>query len=135
MSNITKTKIRETLKAKNNVLYRIKRIKLTTSSMTKDLFVDTLKTLKEIEDRSEFLSDEIGLDVTLYEDKFFQVIENLLKLSFNEEQLGIINLFLYQFDNDPEDWDGKITISKGNKEQKHPFKTPDDVWNVLQNLK
>ena len=54
------------------------------------MFLNIIKNLKSIEERRDFMQDEIGMDMTTYEDKFFQVIEDLFKLSFNKPQISII---------------------------------------------
>ena len=87
--------------------------------------------LRKIEDRRDFMSEEIGMDMTAYEDQFFNVIENLMKMHFNKEQLALIQMYLYQLVPDKE-WDGTITVEKNKKEQTVPFKKPEDVWAVIQ---
>ena len=102
--------------------------------MDKKLFIDVIEGLKKIEDRRDFMQDEIGMDMTMYEDQFFVVIENLLKLHFNKEQLAIIQLYLYQLVPD-KDWDGTITITKdGKNEEVVQFREATDVWNVINQL-
>jgi hypothetical protein len=95
--------------------------------------------MREIEDRRDFMEEEIGMDPTVYEEKFIQVIENLFKMIFNKHQLTLINLYLYDLVHD-RDWDGKLQldliIGKNETQQKvFNFKTPEDVWNVLEILK
>ena len=100
--------------------------------MNKKLFVEILKQLRKIEDRRDFMAEEIGMDMTTYEDQFFRVIEDLMKMCFNKEQLALIQMYLYQLVPDKE-WDGTITVSnnKSKKDEVVPFKTPNDVWNVI----
>ena len=77
------------------------------------------------------MEQEIGMDVTAYEDKFFRVIENLMKISFNKTQLGMIRTYLYELLPDKE-WDGKVTISVGKgKEQTLDAKTPEQLWSLI----
>ena len=99
--------------------------------MNRKLFIETLKLLKEIDDRRDFMQEEIGIDVNQYEDKFFRVIENLMKICFNKKQVGLIRVYLYDLISDKE-WDGTITINRNKKEEIHPFKKPEDVWKVLK---
>ena len=80
------------------------------------------------------MQDEIGIDVTVYEDSFFTVIENLMNLAFNQEQLKMIRLYLYDLNLDKE-WDGTITVKQGDVDKVVKFKTPIDVWNVIINVK
>lgn len=127
-------RIRQTLYKIHPLPYRIKPITPNEAHMDRKLFLETLDTLKLIEDRRDFLQDEIGMDVTVYEDKFFIVIENLLKLHFNKSQLAIIKLFLYELQPE-EDWDGTITIQQDSSEKSVKFKTSADVWNIIKDLK
>lgn len=113
--------------------YRIKSKQPDRETMNKKLFVEVLTELKKVEDRRDFLIDEIGMDVTAFEDPFFHIIENLMKMHFSKEQLGLIQLYLYQLTPDKE-WDGLITIEINKKEQTHNFKSPTDVWEVINKL-
>ena len=112
--------------------YRIKTKGLDKESMNKKLFTGVIKQLKKIEDRRDFMAEEIGMDMTTYEDQFFNVIEDLMKMSFNKTQLGLIQTYLYTLSPD-KSWDGTIVVEVGeSKEEKVvKFKTPEDVWKVV----
>ena len=125
-------KIREVLFSLHPLSYRIKKKGLDKESMNKKLFTGVIKQLKQIEDRRDFMAEEIGMDMTTYEDQFFNVIEDLMKMSFNKSQLGLIQLYLYTLSPDKE-WDGTITVEVGeSKEEKVVnFRTPEEVWKVV----
>ena len=72
--------------------------------------------------------------MTMYEDKFFSIIENLFKLVFNKAQLVLIQMYLYELVPDKE-WDGTITVEVGKEEKTLPFKSAEDVWNVIKKFK
>lgn len=129
-----KKKLRQVLFSIYPLSYRIKVTEPPKEIMEKKLFIEIIDSLKKIEDRRDFMQEEIGMDMTAYEDQFFHVIENLMRLHFNKEQLAIIQLYLYQLVPD-KDWDGTITIEKNNTEQVVRFKEPVDVWNVINELK
>jgi len=126
-----KKRIRQTLFSIHPLSYRIKVKSPDKESMNKKLFIQVMKQLRQIEERRDFMQEEIGMDMTAYEDQFFLVIENLMKMHFSKEQLALIQMYLYQLVPDKE-WDGTITIEKNKKEETHPFKTPTDVWNVIK---
>ena len=126
-----KKNIREVLKARLDVSYRIKIKEPDQEVMNKKIFIEVLGQLKEIEDRKDFLAEEIGMDMTQYEDQFFAVIENLFKLAFNKSQLALIQMYLYKLVPD-KNWDGTITIEENKQERDVPFKSPDEVWNVIK---
>lgn len=123
-------RIRQTLYSIHPLSYRIKRLTPDKQTMDKRLFIEVIKQLRKIEDRRDFMAEEIGMDMTAYEDQFFNVIENLMKMHFNKEQLALIQTYLYQLVPDKE-WDGTITLEKAKKETVYNFKTPEDVWRVI----
>lgn len=125
-----KKRIRQTLFSIHPLSYRIKVKSPDKETMNKKLFIDVIKQLRQIEERRDFMHEEIGMDMTTYEDQFFVVIENLMKMHFSKEQLALIQMYLYQLVPDKE-WDGKITIEKNKKEEVVPFKTPEEVWSVI----
>ena len=125
--------IRQTLHSIHPLRYRIRKISPDKETMTKLAFIRIMKGLRQIEDRRDFMQAEIGLDMTLYEDQFFAIIEDLFKLVFNKEQLALIQLYLFQLQPD-KDWDGTITIEKNKKEKKVNFRTPEDVWEVISSI-
>ncbi len=129
-----KERVRVALKKVYNLQYRIVTKKPDRETMNKKLFVETVKIIKEIETRRDFLESEIGMNVTQYEDKFFQVFENLLRIAFSKEQINLLNLYIYELSPDKE-WDGTIVLkTKQNKEETVAFKTPEQVWEVIKNL-
>ena len=125
-------RIRQVLFSIHPLSYRIKSKGLDKDTMNKKLFTGVIKQLKKIEDRRDFMADEIGMDMTAYEDQFFNVIEDLMKMSFNKTQLGLIQMYLYTLSPD-KTWDGTIVVEVGeSKEEKIVnFKTPEDVWKVV----
>ena len=126
-----KDNIRKVLKSRFDVIYRIKVKEPDQETMNKKIFIEVIDQLRKIEDRKDFLAEEIGMDMTMYEDQFFNVIENLFKLVFNKSQLGLIQMYLYQLMPDKE-WDGTITVEVGKEEETLPFKSAEDVWNVIK---
>ncbi len=128
--------LRRILKEQLPLKYRIKEVPRNKEAMNRELFVEVLKLLKEINDRTDFVASEIGMDITAYEDKFFRVIENLMRMNFNKEQVFLIELYLNEIDyNEKEEWDGFISVTVGKKEQKIAFRTPEDVWEAIQKFK
>ena len=117
-----------------NLRVRISTKEVDKKVMNKSLFLNIIKNLKSIEERRDFMQDEIGMDMTTYEDKFFQVIESLFKLAFSQKQLELIRAYLYELWPD-KSWDGKITLEINKKKSKVvDFKTPEQVWEVIKDF-
>ncbi len=102
--------------------------------MDKKLFIESIILLREIEDRRDFMEEEIGMDMSMYEEKFLQIIENLFKLHFNKEQFALIQYYLYKVPT-IEGWDGMIDLSDGKEMITVKFETPEEVWTVINSLK
>ncbi len=129
-----KKRIRQILHSIHPIPFRIKYKEPSREHMNKMIFVRVINNLKKIEDRRDFLLDEIGMDMTAYEDQFFSIIEDLFKMTFSKEQLALIQMYLYQLVPD-KDWDGTITIeTKSTGEKVVNFETAQDVWDVLKTL-
>ena len=129
-----KKRLRQVLHSIYPVSYRIKAKEPDREDMNKKLFIQVIDNLKKIEDRRDFMIGEIGMDMTAYEDQFFQVIEDLMKMHFNKEQLALIQMYIYQLVPDKE-WDGTITIEKNKQEEVVDFKSASDVWDVISIFK
>jgi len=123
--------VEKILKSIHPVEFTIVENPLEKEEMNKKLFIEVLDSLKKIEDRRDFLEEEIGLDMTTYEDKFMVVIENLFHIAFEDHQVALIRLYLYDLLPD-KDWDGRVTIEDlDGTERSVPFKTSEDVWNLI----
>tara|TARA_R100000008_G_C3461457_1_gene104404 strand:+ start:150 stop:548 length:399 start_codon:yes stop_codon:yes gene_type:complete len=127
-------RIRRKLQHCANAKYRISQKEIPIDTMKKQAFILVLEKMKEIEERRDFLTDELGIDMTGYEDKFFQVIEALLKLTFNKKQLELIQVYLFQLLPDKE-WDGTIVLKNNdNTTSTVKFRTSEQVWNVIKTM-
>jgi len=127
-----KEQIRHILKDSNALRYHIRTKSKPKEEVDKKTFLNIIKLMKEINDRSEFLVTEIGIDSVAYEDKFFQVIEGLMHIAFNKKQVVLIDMYINDITHLSDDWDGTITVEINKKEEAIDFKTPEDVWNAIQ---
>jgi len=128
---------RELRKILSNYLkgkFRIKERDMARDLLEKKLFIESIILLREIEDRRDFMEEEIGMDMSIYEEKFLQIIENLFKVHFTKEQFALIQYYIYKVPT-LDSWDGKIDISDGKDMVTVDFETPEQVWNVISSLK
>tara|TARA_Y100001972_G_C7428214_1_gene220715 strand:+ start:138 stop:548 length:411 start_codon:yes stop_codon:yes gene_type:complete len=134
--NSNKKDIHKVLKNSLNLGFRIKAKSPSPEQIEKKLFIDALRMMVEIQDRTEFMVSELGIDTIGYEDKYYRVIESLFKMHFNEQQLSLIQMYLYELKPD-KTWDGKIELDlqQGKDPQILDFKYPKDVWEVIKKFK
>lgn len=126
--------IRTIIKRYINASIIIKERDMARDVIEKKLFIESIILLREIEDRRDFMEEEIGMDMSIYEEKFLQIIENLFKVHFTKEQFALIQYYLYKVPT-IEDWDGMIDITDGKEMITVKFETPDQVWDVINSLK
>jgi len=131
---VHKKELRKVLNSFLKASTSIKEKDMAREVLEKKLFIENIILLREIEDRRDFMEEEIGVDMSTYEDKFLQVIENLFKVHFNKEQFALIQYYLYKVPT-IEDWDGMIDLSDGKEMITVRFETPEEVWNVISSLK
>jgi hypothetical protein len=128
---------KELKKILNNYLkgsIQIKEKDMARDVIEKKLFIESILLLREIEDRRDFLEEEIGMDMSAYEEKFLFIIENLFKMHFSKEQFTLIQYYIYKVPT-IDDWDGMIDITDGKEMITVKFETPEEVWNVINSLK
>jgi len=112
--------------------FRVRRSAKPIEEVNKKAFVEVIELLQQINDRTEFMATELGMDVVGYDDKFFQAIEGLMKIAFNKKQILLIEMYLNDIPMMKEDWDGTITVQVKEEELQVAFETPLDVWNAIQ---
>ena len=92
---VHKKDLRKTLNSFLKASISIKEKDMAREVIEKKLFIENIILLREIEDRRDFMEEEIGVDMSIYEEKFLQIIENLFKIHFSKEQFALIQYYLY----------------------------------------
>ena len=118
---------------KIGVSFSVSSKQITGSAMDRKLFIQSIELLIEIDERQQFMLEELGVDLITFEDKHFRVIENLFSMLYSPEQLRFIEKFIY----DRPKKKVKRTVNlliDGEEEIKMPFNTPEDLWEVVQIL-
>ena len=93
---VLKRELKKTLNSFLKASVTIKERDMARDIIEKKLFIESIILLREIEDRRDFMEEEIGVDMSIYEEKFLQVIENLFRAHFSKEQFALIQYYLYQ---------------------------------------
>lgn len=91
----------------------------------KKLFIDTINILEEIEEKSGEIF-EAGIDLSVYETLFFQVIENLLYTIYNDKQVNLIHSYIYG-----EPLTDKIPQPVDKSGKVLDPETPEELWNAI----
>lgn len=133
METITSRQVRKVVMTALGGTVTVRKKQPSAEVLEKKLFIQCIEILKQIEDESQFAVEELGIDLTTYEEKFLIVINNLLSLHFNKEQHTLIMYYVYQAPSN-EEFDGTVSIEVHNKKEKYPLKTPEDLWKIVNKL-
>jgi hypothetical protein len=106
----------------------LKRKKKTEDDQHRDRFIKIIQTLEEIEVRGMILGNDLQLDFTSYDDKFYSVIDNLFYLHFGKEACELIFFYIYERLN-PDGTAEEVVDMEGNA---IPLKTPEDLWELVK---
>ena len=107
------------------------RRKKTQQDVTRELFNQIIISLEQANTRSFLLSSDFNLDLTKYDDVFYEAIDNLIKLHFGKEASELIFFYLY----DRIDPEGNIQVLVGPQGNEILLQNPDDLWMLLQVIK
>ena len=131
-----KSNLKKLLKSTYELDFKLREVLPNTEDMDKKDFINVLTKIKEIRTKTDYIAEELGVDLLNYEIQFLEVVECLFRLAFNKKQIEVINVFLYELPQEEEDWDGKIVLSYSNKkEEVVDFRTPEQVWEVIKKLR
>jgi hypothetical protein len=107
------------------------RRKKTQADATRELFNKIIINLEQANTRSFLLSGDFQLDLTKYDEVFYEAIDDLIILHFGKEASELI--FFYVYDRiDPE---GNLQALVDNKGNEILLQNPDDLWMLLQVIK
>ena len=98
----------------------------------KKLFCSVLTEIQFINARAVGMKHDFNVDFTEYDDPFFKAISSLMQLHFNEKERSMINWWLY----DKFLPNGDVLILNDNETHEElPTETPEDIWDLIQELK
>jgi hypothetical protein len=128
--------IKNIFKTHYGVTASVRRVKSISNSenMNKILFVEVIRILKNISMDSEYLREEIGIDLSGIEEQYNLAISNLLRMNFSDTQIQLINYYVYDMPEEGE-FEGKMEVTERKKVQTYTFKTAEDLWDVLKVVK
>lgn len=122
--------IRESLFKNFTVRAKIKTYPKYYIDLEKEIFVEAVKGIKKLIERSQNLATSTGVDLAGFEEGYYTIISNLFKLRFAKHQIALIENFLDKIDNEP----ATATITKKGKQIEYPFNTEEELYVVLLEL-
>jgi len=122
--------IKQSLENIFNADFKIKRKKRTELDIQRDLFFKIILSLEKLNMRSNMLNIDLDIDLTKYDEVFYDTIDDLLLLHFGKNIAEIVFFYVY----DRIDQDGNIIYVNDSNGNPVILDNVNDLWNLIQNI-
>ena len=126
-----KDKIKKALLSIGGKNVKVEENKKSQQTKHKKFFIHLLNRLISIQERTDKVFSEYGLNLIMYEDLYFQVIEDLVYEYYDEKVAEVI----FWFVNGAKIKDEQQYIEDKDTGKRYKAKTPLQVYNVCKKLK
>ena len=100
------------------------------NDIQKEKFISVIQSLEELEVRGMILGNDLQLDFSTYDEKFYRIIDNLIHIHFGKEASEVIFFYLYERINP----DGSINKLVDANDEHVELTSPDDLWEVVKQI-
>lgn len=108
----------------------LKRKKKSEEDNQREKFIKVIQLLEEVEVRSVLLGTDLQLDFSMYNEKFYMIIDMLFGMFFSKESCELIFYYLYDRVNP----DGSFNELLDSNNNVVPLTSPSDLWYLIQNI-
>jgi hypothetical protein len=108
----------------------VKRRKKTKVDTQRELFLTNIPLLEHILTRGVMLESDYGFNTNLYDEPFYQIIDSLIYMHFDEEAADLIMFYLYERVN-PDGTFNYVTDINGDEV---PLENAEDLWILVQQI-
>ena len=123
--------IKQSLENILNADFKIKRKKRTELDIQRDLFFKIILSLEKLNMRSNVLNIDLDINLTKYDEVFYDTIDDLLLLHFKKDIAEIVFFYVY----DRIDQDGNIIYLKDSNGNPVILDNVNDLWHLIKNIK
>jgi len=109
----------------------LKRKRKNEDDINRELFEKIINALDKANIRSVLVETDLNIDLTSYDETFYEAIDNLFLLHFGKEASELIYFYLYERI-DPDGTVNELEDVNGNP---LILNSPMDLWNVIHMLK
>jgi hypothetical protein len=106
----------------------LKRRRKNREDIQRTIFLNVIPLLEHAINRGTILESDFNIDVTKYEELFYQIIDSLIYLHFDPKAAEVILFYLYERFN-PDGTANPVLDANGNEVM---LETTEDLWNLVQ---
>lgn len=108
----------------------VKRRKKTKEDAQREVFLTTISLLEHILNRGIMLESDYGFNTAKYDEPFYQIIDSLIYMHFDEDASDLIMFYLYERVN-PDGTFNSVTDINGDEV---PLENAEDLWILVQQI-
>ena len=127
-----KEKIRKSLLELGGLNLQVNESKKSKENKRKKLFINLIEDLKYVLNRSDNLDREYGINLLMFEDRYYKIVEEILIEHWGELVAEVVFWWIYDV-KDPKESNYYLFEKETNK--KYIVKTPTQLYNLLKKLK
>jgi hypothetical protein len=119
--------VRQTLETMIGTDLSLKRKKKSEYDLNKELFEKIVIALERTNIRTALVGTEFDIDLSKYDETFYEVIDNLLLMQFGKQASEVIFFYVYERMNP----DGSINELRDTNDTPIVLNNPTDLWDLI----
>ena len=123
--------VKQTLETMRGTDLSLKRKKKSEHDLNRDMFEKIIISLEKANIRTAIIGTEFDLDLSKYDESFYEVIDNLVMMLFGKQASEVIFFYVYERMNP----DGSINELRDMNDNPVILNNPTDLWELVNLIK
>jgi len=123
--------VKQTLETMIGTDLSLKRKKKSEHDVNRDMFEKIVIALEKANIRTAIVGSEFDLDLSKYDESFYEVIDNLIMMQFGKQAAEVIFFYVYERMNP----DGSINELRDVNDNPIVLNNPTDLWELVNVIK
>jgi hypothetical protein len=123
--------VKQTLETMIGTDLSLKRKKKSEHDVNRDMFEKIVIALEKANIRTAIVGSEFDLDLSKYDESFYEVIDNLIMMQFGKQAAEVIFFYVYERMNP----DGSINELRDVNDNPIVLNNPTDLWELINVIK
>jgi hypothetical protein len=123
--------VKQTLETMIGTDLSLKRKKKSEHDLNRDMFEKIVIALEKANVRTAIVGSEFDLDLSKYDESFYEVIDNLIMMQFGKQAAEVIFFYVYERMNP----DGSINELRDVNDNPIVLNSPSDLWELINVIK
>ena len=123
--------VKQTLETMIGTDLSLKRKKKSEHDLNRELFEKVIINLEKANVRTAIVGAEFDLDLSKYDESFYEIIDNLIVMQFGKQAAEVIFFYVYERMNP----DGSINELRDANDSPIVLSSPSDLWDLINVIK